>query len=49
MTTNHALILGLELRASRFELIDLARSISGRVASYEDVRAWFAERLTPRR
>lgn len=48
VSTNHATALGLEFRASRVELIDQARWISAGLVSYEDVRAWFAARLTPR-
>lgn len=47
VSTNHAQALGLDLRATRYALVEQARAISAGLASYDETRAWFAERLVP--
>lgn len=46
---NRAMALGLEPRATRYELVDWARGISAGLLEYDAVRAWFEERLVRRR
>jgi hypothetical protein len=43
---NHAAALGYEIMATRFALVDLKHEISANLHTFEDVRAWFAARLT---
>lgn len=47
MSQNHARTQGFELRASRRELVDLARAASSGFVTYPELRAWFAAHLVP--
>jgi hypothetical protein len=47
LARNNARSQGLELRASRFELVEQARAVSAGIVNFEALRAWFAARLVP--